>query len=283
MKSQDIRNKKFVTRYQVLLGAIVFALFLAPNAMAQTDAPPASLSTDAHPWVQAKAVLTATQNDFSQNGIQSVANHVNDLEQALANGDKAFTASDPGDGPVVVLADGPAESLIVTAMAGKIAETTKRQVETIANPYPLIGLYLGSYYNEIGRNDDAVRVLDRAIKLSAAPEMRLGQTLPLLLSERGAALAQLRRWDDALADYDDGLKIETMADESRARLYRGRGYALTELNRLDEAEQAYNESLKLAPGNPLATHELQYIAKLKAGAPRSPPGNLTLPAPQKPQ
>jgi len=119
------------------------------------------------------------------------------------------------------------------------------------------------------------------MKLSEMPGLRLGQNLPYVISERGAALNSLKRWDDALADYDDGLKIAGMKDADRARLYRGRGFALTELGRLDDAEAAYNDSLKLAPGNAGALNELKYIASLRAGGPKTPT-TLTLPTPSKP-
>ena len=49
-------------------------------------------------------------------------------------------------------------------------------------------------------------------------------------------------------------------------MLRNRGYALTELRRLDEAQAAYEASLTLDPANALAENELRYIASLKAGA-----------------
>jgi tetratricopeptide (TPR) repeat protein len=102
--------------------------------------------------------------------------------------------------------------------------------------------------------------------------------LPALLGERDAALAALHRPADALADSDEGLRLPQLTDSHRARFLRGRGFALTELNRLDEAEAAYNDSLKIDPNNPIALRELQYIAGLRAGRPRTAT-ELSLPQP----
>ncbi|MGD0191227.1 MAG: tetratricopeptide repeat protein [Rhizomicrobium sp.] len=96
--------------------------------------------------------------------------------------------------------------------------------------------------------------------------------IPYLYSERAAALGQLKRFVDALADCDEGLKQDDMEATARALLLRGRGFVLTELNRLDEAEDAYNQSLEFDPGNQHALHELNYIASLRAGAPKLPAG-----------
>lgn len=58
--------------------------------------------------------------------------------------------------------------------------------------------------------------------------------------------------------------------DQRARLHRARGFALVELSRYDEAEEAYRTSLKHEPEHGLAQRELDYIAKLKAGAAPTP-------------
>jgi tetratricopeptide (TPR) repeat protein len=278
------------------IAAIVFfasTSYAAAQTAAQTQSTPANpqaapsvsnAPADEHPWVKAEAVLKATDADARAGGIRGVASHVADLEQALADGKQAFGPPTPGTGPIYVLTDGSAETLLALLSAAADASAGKKNRDThaIKNPYPLISVYLGSYYNEIGKHDDALRVLDEGMTLRSEPDL-LGETVPLLISERGATLEALRRWDDALADYDKGLTIAAMPDGSRARLFRGRGYSLTELNRLDDAEEAYKNSLKLAPGNALALNELKYIAKLKAGGLREPAGNLTIPTAPKQQ
>ncbi|MGD0189283.1 MAG: tetratricopeptide repeat protein [Rhizomicrobium sp.] len=249
------------------MGVVAVVTTAQPASADETAPPPASpgvpVTQDAQPWIKAASVANDVQADVASNGIRAVESHVSDMEAALAAGPQAFAAPTAGDGPAYVLTDGTAQT--VAALGQAIIQKTGRQTVAVSNPYPLIGLYLGSYYNEIGKYDDALRVLDAAIKLTAVPEMRLGEHLPYLISERGAALQSLKRWLDALADYEDGLKLENLKDRDRARLLRGKGFALTELGSLDDAEQAYNDSLKFDPNNPLAVSELKYIARLRGG------------------
>jgi len=255
---------------------LLLALANTSYAFAQTDTPsppPAARATDAHPWTRAQALLRTIEADARTRGIRAVEPHVSEMEEALADAPHAFGAPPGPDGTAYVLTDGMAEALVAMAAS---RESGARNVVAIPNPYPLISLYLGSYYDEIEKYEDALRVLDAGLKLTAAAEFRLGETTPLLISERGAALNGLKRWDDSLANYDDGLKIAAMKDEDRARLFRGRGYALTELRRLDDAEEAYKNSLKLEPGNKTALNELNYIARLRAGG-LAEPGKIAIP------
>ena len=232
-------------------------------------------TTAEQPWVTAQTVLDATETDLQTGGLLAVAAHVADLEHALA--DARQPAASPGAGTAYVLADGPTETLVALAAAAADRHAPAGQkVVALNNPYPAISLYLGSYYNEVGKPEDAMRVLDAGLALENST---LGLHQPLLISERGAALASMKRWPDALANYDKGLAVAGLEDRARARLYRGRGFALTELRRLDEAEQAYRESLKLDPGNAIAQQELEYIAHLRAGGATEPAG-ITVPQTQ---
>ena len=115
------------------------------------------------------------------------------------------------------------------------------------------------------------------VALSVWPEMQLGATVPFLISEKGAALNNLKRFDEAVADYDLGLTITGLPADERARLQRGRGYALTEMRRLDDAEAAYQAALRLEPGDTRSLNELKYIAGLRAGQPAAPGGLSTQP------
>ena len=222
---------------------------------------------DDTPWAKPQAVLDATQADFAKNGILSVAEHAPALAQALESGNVAPVTV---GGTIYVPADGSADSLVAVMIGAK--DHPSAHVVAVANPYPLISLYLGSYDNEIARSEDALKALDRGLALCSM----LAEHRVLVISERGAALMALKRWPEALADYEDGLKLAGLDDKSKARLHRGRGFALTELGRLDEAEAAYRTSLQLDPGNPIAVGELNYIAHLKAGGSKTPP-TITLP------
>lgn len=247
--------------------ACIAALLVSGAAFAEAPDCPRHL--------KATAALTAAYADARSEGIQAVRRHLDDLEAALTDMDKPCPQA---DGDVIVLTDGMMESLTAMMVASK-ANPGKRVV-AVANPYPMIALMLGSYYNEIKRYDDAVRVFDRERSFDKGNS---GETRPGLASERGAALGQLHRLDEALAAYDEGLALIGVNDRDKARLYRGRGYVLTEMERLDDAEAAYRESLKLEPGNQLALGELDYIAKLRLGGRKAPSSSLApLPPPKPP-
>jgi Flp pilus assembly protein TadD len=106
---------------------------------------------------------------------------------------------------------------------------------------------------------EALKVLDHGLALQ--PDN------PVLVSEKGAALAVQRRFAEALSLYDDWFARQGGPEDTPryARLLRARGFALIELKRLDEAEAAYRQALEIEPDNAGAKHELAYIAELRAG------------------
>jgi tetratricopeptide (TPR) repeat protein len=254
------------------------ATFLSYAALAADSAP----SESKQPWQRAQALVNIATADIQSAGIRAIAGRVPDLEQALADAPKTPFVIGPDSGTIYVLVDGMGEALIATAEAAEAMKsgTGHKKVDAVSNPYPATSLYLGSYYDDTGAPDSALRVLDEGLASSTAYEPltggSLGEHRPQLISERGTALISLKRWTDALADYDDGLKLSNLKAEDHARLLRGRGFALTELGRLDEAEAAYNESLKLEPKNALAQNELKYIAQLRATG-ITKPVQITLP------
>ena len=245
-----------------LFAATILAL-IATLCPSWADTPIA----DCPPFVKAQAVLDAALPDIKAGGIRAVSRHVDDIEKVLADRLRKCYARRVAD--FVILTDGQMETMVVLAAAQKAHPGKK--IIAVNDPYPPLALYLGSYYNDIGRYDDALRVLEAE---NAINQGTLGDTRAALTGERGVALAKLRRLSDALAVYDAGLKIDNIDDKGKAHMQRGRGFVLTEMDRLDEAAAAYEESLKLEPGNYVATHELEYIMKLKMGgnkAPASPP------------
>jgi tetratricopeptide (TPR) repeat protein len=246
--------------------ACVAAVLLTAGA-AFADAP------DCPRHIKAAAALNAAFPDLQKEGIAAVRKHLDELEGALADMDKPCPQT---DGDVEVLTDGMMETLVAMAEAAKV--NPGKRVVAVSNPYPMIGLLLGSYYNEIKHYEDAVRVFDRE---RAFDKGNSGVTRPGLAGERGAALGQLHRLAEALAAYDEGIALIGIADRDKARMYRGRGFILTEMERLDEAEAAYEESLKLEPGNTLALGELDYIKKLRFGGRKAPTsGFVPLPPPE---
>ena len=272
--------KTHIASVVVVLGlAGVFAPALA--APADTTATPASAAAAQQPWEKAQAVLDATNADVAKGGLfASIRAHLTDLEQALAGADAAFAAADSGTGAIYVLTDGPTDtrvSLIGAAAAhDKNSGTNGRETTAVRNPYPPISLYIGSYYNENGRFEDALAALDKGLALYASHGVEFGVHQPGLVSERAVALARLKRFPEALTAYEDGLKLSGIDDGGRARMHRGRGFVLTEMGRLDEAETAYLESLKFEPDNKIAKGELEYIARLRAGG-STVPGSIIAP------
>lgn len=249
--------------------ALWAAIALAPG--------PAAAQGVTHPWEGAQALVKTVEADIKAGGLKSVGAHTADLEAALAEGQKL-----PPEGVVdgdtrYVLTDGQAQTVRALIGAALIKDGAVRDTRAIATPYPAVGFYLGSYYNEVGRFDEALKTLDVGLALDG--ETPPGRLRAVLISERGAALAGLKRWADILANGEDGLKLPDLPDRYQARLHRGRGFALVELGRLDEAQAAYELSLKLEPSNPVAARELQYISRLRAGgAPTAV--QLTLPGGQ---
>src|SRR5215469_9159640 len=116
----------------------------------------------------AAAILNATAVDVQTGGVRAVSSHVTDIKNALSEGAAAFAMSPSADGTLVVPTDGLAEMLIAMAVAKKVPGAN--HVVAVANPYPMLSLYLGSYYNDIGKFEDAARVLGEGLKLFAVSD-----------------------------------------------------------------------------------------------------------------
>ena len=263
--------------------AVLIALALPSHAQ---EPPPAAAQVQAataqvaHPWEQAQAVVAEVDADVTRKGLRGVGSHVDDLENALAQAPGAFAAAATGDADAVyVLTDNPSDTLIAL-MGAAVADqknpgAEKRRTVAVHNPYPTIALYLGTYYNEIDKPVDALRVFDAE---KALPESFRGlfvEAAPIA-GERAIALVKLGRLPEALAVYDEGIKLSATDARLRARMQRGRGYVLTELGRLDEAEAAYQESLKIEPDSQLAKRELEYITRLRFGGTPAPSQIITV-------
>jgi tetratricopeptide (TPR) repeat protein len=223
------------------------------------------------PWQHAQVVLdAASRGARAQGGIRGIESQVPDLEKELTKAVPSLSPIGISDDEAIVLTDGTAQVLMLATIQ---KDTKFKTLTAIDDPYPVIGFYLGSYYNEIGDPENALRALNAGIAVSDTSGLGLGEHDPVLVSEKGAALNALKRFDDSLATYTVGLKFASDSDSDKARMYRGLGFALTELGRLDDAESAYRKSLLCEPGNAHAANELEYIAQLRAG--KGPtPGSL---------
>lgn len=260
-----------------MLVVLLAAAVLAGCAQSPTTVPPQTSAVPAaQPWGPAQAALRSAQADVVKGGLRTLQPRVAELERALAGSGAAYAAAPPDGSSGFVLADGAAETLVALAAAAN-AMRGEGKVVAVADPYPSIAFLLGSYYNEVGRSADALRVLEAGLALPGGlTGQGLGTTRPHLASERGAALLKMKRWPEALTAYDSGLALPGLEVRDKARMLRGRGFALIELKRLDEAESTFRDSLKAEPGNALAFNELRYIAQLRRGG-QAAPAQLVLP------
>lgn len=81
-----------------------------------------------------------------------------------------------------------------------------------------------------------------------------------VLSNRGAALRMLDRYDEAIADYDRALRLAP----NHADAFNNRGVALAALNRHAEAVESYGRALALRPDSPRARFN-RALSRLVAG------------------
>jgi tetratricopeptide (TPR) repeat protein len=261
-------------------GLALAMMFLSLTALAQ-PAPPSRQSNPPLPWDADLAMFLAVQPELQKAGIRALASHVEDYEAALKRAPQFFPDGAVVDGRRYVLADGQTETLGV-ALKGAVGDAAnkgapKMPVNVVANVYVLIALQLGTYYDEMDREEDGIRALDLGLRLSPYPDAAMGAHVGEIMGEKGFALGAEKKFDLALDVYRKGLTLSGISALDRARLERGEGFVLTELDRLDEAEQAYQASLKDEPGNKRAINELAYIARLRAGGPKAPTESVLVP------
>jgi tetratricopeptide (TPR) repeat protein len=133
----------------------------------------------------------------------------------------------------------------------------------VENAYPRAHFYLGFLCVKNKQYDRAIEYLDKGMNLE--PEN------PKYIIEKAAAFLNSRRFEEALALYDQlkdvGPHISSL---DLAIAQRGRGFVLIELGKLDDAEKAFLLSLKYEPNNTVALNELRYIRNIREGGPAAP-------------
>lgn len=252
-------------RFQiVLLAAAVAVVPLAVHADEAPKPPPATQTIAPDPpWVKDNALLDATIASVRKGGIKTLASRTAELERALAGAGHSLALAAAGDDKTTyALSDNPTAS--VHEIMAKAADKTRKPVTAAFNPYPGISFFLGSYYDAAGKPEDALRALDAGLAL---PGIEASSHRSDLLVERGAALSALKRWQDALAAYDDALKIESNTPAINAYIQRGRGMALAQMGRLKEAKVAYADSEKLISDDPEIRKQLEYIQRAQGQNP----------------
>lgn len=237
---------------------LLAALALAPGA-ASGQPVPAPVSAAA---AQDETAVRNALDAFDTGGYAALAPHIPAVEAALAHSPARYPKIERRGKTTIIRPLTREEALILSLMAGERYPDSKPV--TAFNIYGTASFLLGSYLNETGRHEDALKALDRGLALQPDEAK--------LLTEKGAALTQLKHFAEVLALYDPWLAADDDAasDTDRARVYRGKGFALIELGRLDEAEAAYRQALALEPGHAGALREIAYIQGLRAGRPVQP-------------
>jgi len=111
---------------------------------------------------------------------------------------------------------------------------------------------LASLLQMVGNNLMAIALFDQAIKLK--------KTYAPVFSNRGNALKELKRFDEALLSYDQAIALKPDFTEA----FTNRGATLHALQRFDEAVRSYDQALALTPNyaeaysnRAIALHELK--------------------------
>lgn len=180
------------------------------------------------------------------------------LEAAAGHAtDKPSLPEKCGD-KLIIYSDNMMDMILASAMTSKIG--VKSVVQRAPLPYARIDFIVGWLYYDAGQKDRADDWYARGLLNNPRDVM--------LATEHANALSELGRSEDALAFVNDFLaKNDDMPDLSKALMLRRRGYALGELGRHDEAIAAYEQSLKLDPDNDVALSEITWNKAQKAGRP----------------
>jgi tetratricopeptide (TPR) repeat protein len=248
------------TRFAVLASVLLLS---GANGVYAAGAPKAPAPY--HPWDKDTKTINATISDVHKTGMSAVGAHVADLEKALAGAKHSFEVAAAGEGTKVYQLIDDTDDAIVPP---NTKDKNGKLIVTAINPYLEIGFFLGSYYDQIGKPADALRVLDASLALPGSDKNSHASDLQ---AERGAALGSLKRWDESLAAYDTALKDGDPPPSVHAYLDRGRGMALFELGRKEEAKNAYLDALRLVSNDPVAKKELEYIEQSQDGGEKLPP------------
>jgi tetratricopeptide (TPR) repeat protein len=170
--------------------------------------------------------------------------------------------------PVVTYCEEKAESKDPRYLSFNNSSELDRYLSEFPDVEPLVWLdvvcaesfqLMGFIFAGAGEYSDALDWIDRSIAL--APYK------PAPHSEKGYVLHQIRRFNEALKEYEIAVQLSSEFPASRhakPMALRGMGASLMELGRLDRAEKAFEESLALEPGNDIAKSALLYIDDLRS-------------------
>jgi tetratricopeptide (TPR) repeat protein len=206
-------------------------------------------------------IVESAMNDANTGGYSALARHLEALRGVLAHAPACYPEVERQGDKIIVRSDVDS-SAVLALLVASAAQHENVSVVRGVNPYAYASLLLGAYSNEMRQFDEGVAWLDRGLALQPHEQH--------LVLEKATALGQLRRFDEQVAllqgELDDPFASLSL---DKARYERNLGIALIDANRLDDAEAALRESIRLQPNNPNAEHELEYIARLRAGGQRT--------------
>lgn len=250
-------------RFRPILAAVAVAAAVAPQAWAQ----PASGYSALARWNEDEKAVAAAREAALAGGVTALTPYIPQLRAVLDRAPASYPQVSTFGPVVTVRADNEEDAARLFEAAAPNAPRGAMSFQF--NTYGVAAFMQAAWFNNQNRPEEALAVADRGLALQPRNVN--------LVMEKGVALTLLERPAEALAVLDDWLASAAPASKSeRGMLLQNRGSALTELNRLDEAEQAYREALRLDPGHPNALEQLDYIASLRAGGPRK--GVTVIPA-----
>ena len=225
-----------------------------------TDAPPPAAEREG------LKVYRRALADAQKSGAKALRRHRAALREVLDEAPAAYPKYEVEGQDWTVRTFALAETILLMAAAGKSAKEGGEPIRLIVQPnlYPEVALLLGSEAVERGDYADAIAQMDRGLALQPAHGG--------LVVEKASALSAQGRAAEAYALVEGALRSGDLGVVPYVPiLLRQKGFALIELDRLDEAKAAYEAALTLEPESKLAKSQLAYIAGLQKGAPQDEP------------
>ena len=245
----------------VFLGGCLFA----SSAAAQVSTCAAERQTQIAQENKDMPVVLQVLAEINVRGLPALNAHVDDLTLVLSHAPAAEIA--PCDGTLYRRLAGVRASTAETAQAVAAIQARDPGAKVVVlglSPYPLASGLVGTAYVERGAWDKA----DKAMQ----PGLRLNPLDVRLVNEESLALSHLGRAAEAIVLCDRFLAAATgLTPAIHARILRTRGFALGEAGRCDDAIASYEDSLRIEPDNGLAKNEISYLLKRKSGAPAQAP------------
>lgn len=231
------------------LSACVFQAVATPQATPATGASSGNVVAAGSPSVKVDA-----DKETVLRGVQMIEDG---KPQAAIDGPLnevigKFEAKYPDPAGKIYSARSTTESLVYLLEAAK----EKRNAQVLGPAWSMAYWARGYAYGEMGRYDDELAELEKALVLSPKD--------PQYNNELAFVLMQRHQPGESLARYEEAEGFAEFAPNGEKAHFqcaslRGQGYALVELHRLDEAEAKYRACLAITPNEPKSLGEIGYI------------------------